>query len=248
MITLKALQEGDRILIEIQDDGKGIDPAVIRAKAKSKGIMDAATLDALSDQQVLEIIFMPGFSTADQVSSVSGRGVGMDVVKTNINKMGGEITIDSNPGAGSSIQIRLPLTLAVLPALILKAAGQALALPLASVQEILSLNEHRPQTAGGKPVINLRGEIIRVLDLSELLGWGASQTATVAALVDLGGGRRAALRAEGFIGRDEVMVKPLEGTKPRGVSGVMVDAQGEIVLILDLKELLSSAFGAERAR
>ena len=243
LIQLRAQQEGDRILIEIQDDGKGMDPNVIRNKAKSKGILDPATIDAMTDKQALEIIFMPGFSTADTVSSVSGRGVGMDVVKTNISKMGGEITIDSTPGSGSLIQIRLPLTLAVLPALILRAADQNLALPLAAVQEILSLNEHRPQTAGGKPVINLRGEIIRVLDLSELLGWGVSDTATVAALVDLGNGRRAALRAEGFIGREEVMVKPLEGTKPRGVSGVMVDSQGDIVLILDLKELLSTSFG-----
>lgn len=241
-IQLHATQEGDRILIEISDDGKGMDPAFIRSKAKSKGVLDPATIDAMSDRQALEMIFLPGFSTAEAVSSVSGRGVGMDVVKTNINKMGGEITIDSTAGTGTSIQIRLPLTLAVLPALILRAANQSLALPLSSVQEILSLNEHTPQLAGGKPVINLRGEIIRVMDLSELLGWGASQTATVAALVDLGRGNRVALRAEGFIGREEVMVKSLEGTKPKGVSGVMVDAQGEIVLILDLKELLSGTF------
>lgn len=241
-IQLHATQEGDRILIEITDDGKGMNPAFIRSKAKSKGILDPATIDAMSDRQALEMIFLPGFSTAESVSAVSGRGVGMDVVKTNINKMGGEITIDSTAGTGTSIQIRLPLTLAVLPALILRAANQSLALPLSSVQEILSLNEHTPQLAGGKPVINLRGEIIRVMDLSELLGWGASETATVAALVDLGRGNRVALRAEGFIGREEVMVKSLEGTKPKGVSGVMVDAQGEIVLILDLKELLSGTF------
>jgi len=241
-IQLHATQEGDRILIEITDDGKGMDPAFIRSKAKSKGVLDFATIDAMSDRQALEMIFLPGFSTAEALSSVSGRGVGMDVVKTNINKMGGEITIDSTAGTGTSIQIRLPLTLAVLPALILRAANQSLALPLSSVQEILSLSEHTPQLAGGKPVINLRGEIIRVMDLSELLGWGASDTATVAALVDLGRGNRVALRAEGFIGREEVMVKSLEGTKPKGVSGVMVDAQGEIVLILDLKELLAGTF------
>lgn len=245
-IRLSAKQEGDRILIEIQDDGKGIDPAFIRMKAKSKNIMDHSKIDAMDDRQSLELIFAPGFSTAEQISSVSGRGVGMDVVKTNITKMGGEITIDSTPGVGTTMQIRLPLTLAVLPALILKAGGQSLALPLSSVQEILSLDEYKPQTTAGRPVINLRGEILRVLDLAELLGFGASKQAPVAALVDLGSGKRIALKAEGFIGRDEVMVKALEGVKPKGVSGVIVDAKGDIVLILDLKELLGDVFVKEK--
>lgn len=238
LIRLSAQQEGDRILLEIQDDGKGIDPAFIRSKAKSKGLMDPAAIDALTDRQALELIFLPGFSTAEAISNVSGRGVGMDVVKTNILKMGGEVSIDSTPGNGSTIQIRLPLTLAVLPALLLRCSGQGLALPLSSVQEILSLAEHKPQMAGGRPVISLRGEIIRVLDLSDLLGWGKTIDAPVAALVDLGNDRKVALTADGFIGREEVMVKPLEGVKPKGVSGVMVDAKGDIVLILDLKELL----------
>lgn len=244
LIRLSAKQEGDRILIEIQDDGKGIDPAFIRSKAKSKGLMDPAAIDALTDRQALELIFLPGFSTAEAISNVSGRGVGMDVVKTNILKMGGEVSIDSSPGSGSTIQIRLPLTLAVLPALLLRCSGQGLALPLSSVQEILSLNEHRPQLAGGRPVISLRGEIIRVLDLSHLLGWGETVDAPVAALVDLGNDRKVALTADGFIGREEVMVKPLEGIKPKGVSGVMVDAKGDIVLILDLKELLGPVLDA----
>lgn len=243
-ITLSAQQDGDRILIEITDDGNGIDPSFIRAKAKLKGILDQPTLDAMNDRQALAIIFMPGFSTVDALSSVSGRGVGMDVVKTNISKMGGDITIESAPGLGTTMAIRLPLTLAVLPALLLTTAGQSLALPLSLVQEILSLEEHPPQTAGGRPVINLRGEMLSVLDLSEILGWGPSSRAKVAALVDLGQGRRVALRAEAFIGRDEVVVKPLGGIKSKGVSGVMLDAQGDIVLILDLKELLGEHFGS----
>lgn len=241
-IRLEARQEGDRILVRISDDGRGIDPGLIRAKARAKGMLDQAALDAMSDQRALEIIFMPGFSTAEALTPVSGRGVGMDVVRTHVSKMGGEVSIESTPGSGTAIELRLPLTLAVLPALILTAAGQPLAVPLGLVQEILSMADHPPQTAGGRPVINLRGEILSVLDLSALLGWGPSPCANVAALVDLGAGRRVALLAEGFLGRDEVMVKPLAGAKPRGVSGAVLDAQGDIVLILDLKELLESHF------
>lgn len=239
-IRLLAKQEGDRILIEISDDGKGMDPSFIRSKAKEKQIMEPSAIDALTDQQALELIFAPGFSTAATLSSVSGRGVGMDVVKTNINKLGGEITLSSTVGTGTSIEIRIPLTLAVLPALLLKAGGQSLAIPLGIVQEIISLNEHPLQHAGARPVINLRGDIVRVFDLATLMGWETDMGhAPVAAVVDLGNDRKCALAAQGFIGREEVMVKALAGAKPPGVSGVMVDAQGDIVLILDIKQLLA---------
>lgn len=236
-IFLSARQEGDRIVIEIKDDGKGIDPQFIRKKAKEKHLLDHSAIDALTDQQALELIFYPGFSTAEKISSVSGRGVGMDVVKTNINKLGGEIQLSSEPSVGSTVTIRLPLTLAVLPVLLLRSADQPLALPLASVHEIVSLNEHTIQTAGGKPVLNLRGNILRLFDLAELLNWTNKTPPTVAAVVDLGNDRKIALSAQDFIGREEVMVKALDGFKPKGVSGVMIDAQGDIVLILDLKEI-----------
>lgn len=236
-IFLSARQEGDRIVIEIKDDGKGIDPQFIRKKAKEKHLLDHSAIDALTDQQALELIFYPGFSTAEKLSSVSGRGVGMDVVKTNINKLGGEIQLSSEPSVGSTVTIRLPLTLAVLPVLLLRSADQPLALPLASVHEIVSLNEHTIQTAGGKPVLNLRGNILRLFDLAELLNWTNKTPPTVAAVVDLGNDRKIALSAQDFIGREEVMVKALDGFKPKGVSGVMIDAQGDIVLILDLKEI-----------
>ena len=238
-IELKAQQEGDRIVITVSDDGRGMNPASLRAQARAKKMMPLSEIDALTDEQALELIFLPGFSTAESVTDVSGRGVGMDVVKTNISKLGGEILIQSQDGIGSSIEIRIPLTLAILPALLLMAGNQPLALPLASVQEIITLSEHETQVVGGHPVINLRGDILRALDLSKLLGWGDSLDTPVAAVVDLGN-KKAALLAQSFIGRDEVMVKPLDGVKPRGVSGVVVDANGEIVLILDLKELLST--------
>ena len=236
-VTLSARQEGDRIVIAIQDDGKGINVAALKQKALSKRLLPAQAIESMTDAQAMELIFLPGLSTAEKVNDVSGRGVGMDVVKTNIAKLGGEIALQSQQGQGSSIEIRIPLTLAVLPALLLKAGGQPLAVPLASVQEIISLGEHEAQNVGGKPVINLRGEILSALDLSELLGWGKSPSCPVAAVVDVGN-KKAALLAQGFIGRDEVMVKALDGAKPKGVSGVVVDAKGEIVLILDLKELL----------
>ena len=236
-VTLSARQEGDRIVIAIQDDGKGINVAALKQKALSKRLLPAQAIESMTDAQAMELIFLPGLSTAEKVNDVSGRGVGMDVVKTNISKLGGEIALQSQQGQGSSIEIRIPLTLAVLPALLLKAGGQPLAVPLASVQEIISLGEHEAQNVGGKPVINLRGEILSALDLSELLGWGKSPSCPVAAVVDVGN-KKAALLAQGFIGRDEVMVKALDGAKPKGVSGVVVDAKGEIVLILDLKELL----------
>ncbi|MFA5826597.1 MAG: chemotaxis protein CheA, partial [Gallionellaceae bacterium] len=160
VVYLSARQEGDHILISIADDGKGMRPEVIRSKAIEKGLITLEAASALDENESLNLILLPGFSTKDEISSVSGRGVGMDVVKTNINKLNGTITIDSEPGKGSTFTISLPLTLAILPVLLLKLSDQPFAVPLSMVREIMSVTPEGQQLISGKPTMVVRGEVL----------------------------------------------------------------------------------------
>ena len=176
MVRLEARQEGDHIVLIIADDGHGISPERIRAKAVEKNIISEEEANTLDDRQSLNLIFLPGFSTMAQASSVSGRGVGMDVVKTNIQKLNGAIEIRSEPGKGSVFIISLPLTLAILPVLLVLLGEQPFALPLSMVREILPIDHQRMQEVGGKETLVVRGEILPVIALSRLRGAGARPT------------------------------------------------------------------------
>lgn len=237
IVNLSARQTGDHIVIEIQDDGKGMNPNVLRDKAVSKGLITADEAGSLSVQDCLQLIFLPGFSTKDQISDISGRGVGMDVVKTNIQRLNGRIDIDSELGRGSRITISLPLTLAILPVLMLKLEEQIYSLPLSCVREIIPIEEERVQSVSGKPTMVVRGEVLPLLDLAALIGRRITSGPKVGVLA-ISGNKKCILAVDTLVGQDEVMIKPLEGVKPKGVAGATLSGEGLLVLVLELRELL----------
>lgn len=242
MVELSARQEGDHILITISDDGRGMRPEVIRNKAIEKGLITNEMANTLDENQCLELIFLPGFSTKDEISSVSGRGVGMDVVKTNINKLNGVVNIQSELGKGTVVTIMLPLTLAILPVLILRLGKQSFAVPLSMVREILSVTAEQLQQVSGRATMVVRGEVLPVLPLAQLIGWEASGTPEVGVLMQFGN-NSFILSADSFAGHDDVVIKSLDTFRPKGVAGVTMSSEGDIVLILDIKELLSDVQG-----
>jgi len=237
IVNLSARQTGDHIVIEIQDDGRGMRPEIIREKAVEKGLISAEEAGQLSVQESLQLIFLPGFSTKDQISDISGRGVGMDVVKTNIQRLNGRIEIQSEPGHGSTITILLPLTLAILPVLMLKLEEQIYSLPLSCVREIIPIEEEKVQYVGGKPTMVVRGEVIPLLDLATLIGRESAPTPKVGVLT-ISGNKACILAVDSLVGQDEVMIKPLDGVKPKGVAGATLSGEGLLVLVLELRELI----------
>lgn len=242
IVELSARQEGDHILITIADDGRGMRPEVIRNKAVEKGLITNEVANTLDENQCLELIFLPGFSTKDEISSVSGRGVGMDVVKTNIQKLNGVVNIHSEPGKGTVLTISLPLTLAILPVLILRLGDQSFAVPLSMVREILSITPDQLQQVSGRATMVVRGEVLPVLSLAQLIGWEQSANPEVGVLMQFGN-NSFILSADGFAGHDDVVIKSLDTFRPKGVAGVTMSSEGDIVLILDIKELLSDVRG-----
>lgn len=238
VVRLEARQEGDHIVLMIADDGRGMSPERIRAKAIEKNIIGEEEANTLDDRQSLNLIFLPGFSTMAQASAVSGRGVGMDVVKTNIQKLNGSIEIRSEPGKGSVFVISLPLTLAILPVLLVLLGDQPFALPLSMVREILPIDHERMQEVGGKETVVVRGEILPVIALAGLLGWPHVRKPEYGVLMQTSE-RSFILAVDDFAGRDDAVIKALDDFRPRGVAGVTTLSNGQIVLILDMKELLA---------
>lgn len=242
LVHLGACREGGYIRISIFDDGKGMRPEVIRNKAIENGLISAESASSLNDEQSLSLIFLPGFSANDRISSISWRGVGMDVVKTNIQKLNGTISIASKPGKGSKFTISLPLTLAMLPVLLLSLCKQSLAVPLSLVQEVLQISPDELQQVSGKPAMVVRDEVLPVLSLAHLIGWEQTGMPEVGVLMQLGSDSFI-LSADSFIGRDNVVIKSLDTFRPKGVAGVTMSSEGGIVLILDIKELLGEVRG-----
>jgi two-component system chemotaxis sensor kinase CheA len=236
-IEIAARQEGDRIVIEIRDDGKGMSAERLRDKAVEKGVIDAAEAATLDERQSLNLIFLPGFSTKDEISDVSGRGVGMDVVRTNIQKLKGRIDLASVPGQGSRVTIVLPLTLAILPVLMLRSGEQPYAMPLSAVREVIAIDSATVQSVSGRPALAIRGDVLPLVPLSRLVGEGGPGAVGVVATI---GDRTVVLQADQVIGQDEVMIKPLEGIKPRGIAGATLSSEGVLVLVLELHELLEA--------
>ncbi len=210
----------------------------LRRKALEKGIVDEEMINNMDEQQSLGLIFMPGFSTKDKISNVSGRGVGMDVVRTNIQKLNGRIEIASVPGKGSTFSIYLPLTLAILPVLIVQISGQSFAVPLAMVREIIPIDPKEVQSVSGRATMVVRDEVLPIRALSEMINWPQDVPPTYGVLMKAGG-KDFILAVNNFVGREDVVIKPLKGIKPKGVAGATLSGDGSIVLILDMEELLS---------
>lgn len=240
VVQLTAEQVGDHILIEITDDGRGMHADSLRRKAIEKGLIDVETANSLDEKQCLQLIFLPGFSTKDQISSVSGRGVGMDVVRTNIQKLNGRIDINSVPGEGTRISISLPLTLAILPVLVVRACNQPFAVPLAMVREIITIDSNAIQEVSGKPTIVVRDEILPLRTLAGLLGWAPTQKPCFGVLMQ-SAEKSFILAIDSFVGRDDVVIKPLQNIRPKGVAGATLSGDGSVVLVLDMEDLLSAS-------
>ena len=236
-VRLEARQEGDHILLLVSDDGRGMDPEKLRAKALEKGIITEEEANGMDDRQSFNLIFQPGFSTVEVASDVSGRGVGMDVVRTNIQKLSGSIEIKSVMGKGTTFVISLPLTLAILPVLLVELGDQPFAVPLSMVREILPIDVNIVQEVGGSAIMVVRGEVLPLLPLTSLLGWAPERVPEYGVLMQ-SADHSFILAIDGFAGREDAVIKSLEGFRPKGVAGVTTLSNGQIVLILDMKELL----------
>jgi chemotaxis protein histidine kinase CheA/ActR/RegA family two-component response regulator len=248
-LILKARHDGNSIIIEIEDDGRGMDPAVLRKTAVDKGFLSAAEAQNMSDLETLSLIFRPGFSTARTVSKISGRGVGMDVVSNQLSKINGRIEIRTEKGVGSRFLIRLPLTLAIAQALIVKLKDQELAVPMNLVEETTRFSYKEIQHAAGEEMVNLRGSLIPLLKLNELLGMGKfpkkDETFRHPTLVLGMAEKRIALLVEDIVGREEIVVKSLGDylQSIRMFSGATISGEGNVRLILNVANL----FGEESA-
>ncbi|MBI5039709.1 MAG: chemotaxis protein CheA, partial [Gammaproteobacteria bacterium] len=243
-VILAAEQEGDHILLSIEDDGKGMDPEVLRRKAVEKGIMDEESAARLDEKDCYNLIFHAGFSTKTEISDISGRGVGMDVVKTRIAQLNGSVDIDSKKGRGSRLSIRVPLTLAIMPTLMVVLGNQPFALPLASVSEIFDLDHNRTNVVDGQLTVMVRN---KALPLFYLRKWLVRDSHVASA--GKGGGHvvmvQVANQKVGFvvdqlIGQEEVVIKPL-GAMLQGMpgfAGATITGNGRIALILDVPSLM----------
>jgi len=243
-VILSAEQEGDHILLRIQDDGAGMDADVLRRKAVEKGVMDQDAADRLTDNECFNLIFAPGFSTKEQISDVSGRGVGMDVVKTKITQLNGTISIDSFKGEGTTISIKVPLTLAIMPTLMVMLKDQAFAFPLVNVNEIFHLDLTQTNVVDGQEVVVVRERAIPLFHLKRWLVKGeqfakADESAHV--VVVSVGTNKVGFVVDQLIGQEEVVIKPLgkmlHGTA--GMAGATITGDGRIALILDIPSMLT---------
>ncbi len=235
-ITLAASHQGGHIVIEVGDDGRGLDRARILAKAVERGLQ---VPDNPTDAQVWDLIFQPGFSTADQVTDLSGRGVGMDVVRRNIQALGGEVQLESAPGRGTRVVIRLPLTLAILDGMVVSSGGEILILPLSHVLEALQPQPGDVRTvAGDGRVLRVRGEYLPMLSLSGTFGYGGGSAESLVVVVE-GDGQKLALQVEELVGQQQVVVKNLERNYRRvpGISGATILGDGRVALIVDVAGL-----------
>ena len=238
IVQLSAQQIGDSILIEIVDDGRGMRPDVLRRKAVEKGIITADVAANMDDQEALRLIFMPGFSTKEQANDVSGRGVGMDVVTTKIQKLNGRIEINSVIGQGTTFSIFLPLTLAILPVLIVKVGDQPFAAPLSMVREIIIMEPDQIKEVSGRATMMVREEILPIRSLASMIGWPVERAPAYGVLMQTAV-RSFVMAVDGFVGRDDVVIKPLEDIKPKGIAGATLSGDGSVVLVLDIEQLLA---------
>ncbi|MBN5150825.1 chemotaxis protein CheA [Stenotrophomonas pavanii] len=238
-VRLSAQQEGDYVSIEVQDDGAGIDPEKLRAKAREKGLIDPEAAARLSSEECLHLVFLPGFSTKQQVTDISGRGVGMDVVQSRIRELSGQIQIQSELGRGSRFLIRVPLTLAILPTLLVQAGEDVYALPLARVMEVL----HAPGTSlgwfDGRAVLDRRSHTLPLVDLRQWLDVTPATSTLLTIVVLQAGEARFGLVVDQVRGREEVVIKPLPKALRglRGYAGATLIGDGRMALILDVDGL-----------
>ncbi|WP_300522108.1 chemotaxis protein CheA [Aminiphilus sp.] len=240
-VYIAAYQEGNGVIIEVRDDGKGIDPAKIRAKALEKGIISRDEAQSMTDEELIRLVLLPGFSTAEEVTDLSGRGVGMDAVKSKVESLGGQFQIESKVGEGTRVLIRLPLTLAIVLALLIRVGDETYAISLENVEETLLVNKDDIKYVHGTPVTNVRGEILSLKDLAGILGTEVNREAIEEhpVVVVRSGRTRIGFIVDELVGQQEIVIKPLGKllAKVRGMAGATILGDGNVALILDVASL-----------
>ena len=241
-IILNAFQEGNNVVIEVKDDGKGIDAEKIKAKAISKGTITAEQGDAMSDKEIIDLLFRPSFSTAEKISDVSGRGVGLDVVKTKIESLGGDVEVRTTLGQGSNFIIRLPLTLAIIQSLMVELGTEKYAIPLGSIQTIEDIPVSDVKYVQTKEVINLRGTVIPLIRLNDVLDVESvkAQDENLTVVIVTKGDKLAGFVVDNLIGQQEIVIKSIGKyiNNSKMISGATILGDGEVALILDVNTLV----------
>ncbi len=249
-VELKAYHEGNSIVIEITDDGKGLDPLMLKSKAVEKGVISEKEADTMTDKEAFGLIFKPGFSTAAKITNVSGRGVGMDVVKTNIEKLNGIIEVDSQVGKGTTIKLKIPLTLAIIQALLVGVQEEFFAIPLSSVLETVRITQDDIFLVEGKSVLRLRNEVLSLVKLSDIFGIentmeeGENLYVVIIGLADA----KIGVVIDRLIGQEEIVIKSLgyylKGIE--GIAGATIRGDGKVTLIVDVAALMQMAKTAHK--
>jgi two-component system, chemotaxis family, sensor kinase CheA len=246
-ISLCAFHRGSNIIIQVRDDGHGLDVARIRAKAVERGLVSPADAERMTPREIYQLIWLPGLSTADKVTEVSGRGVGMDIVRSKIEELNGSIDIDSELGRGTTLTVKLPLTLAILPSLMVEIDGDAFAIPLESVAEIVNVGRDEIHTVQGRPMASVRDRVVPILTLDRVFDWRQGPKNKVAeetnatSLVIIGEeGRRLGLAVHHVIGEEDVVIKSLADNyrNVAGIAGASILGDGRVSLILDPHALI----------
>lgn len=240
VLSIKAYNEGNQIIVEIFDDGKGINVQAVKDKVKEKGFMSEGELNGMSAREAMGLVFMPGLSTAKKVSNVSGRGVGMDVVKTNIEKMNGQVYIDSEEGEWTRLTLKLPLTLAIMRALIIRVNQELFAIPLNTVTELVKLRDGLIKPVDKNEALVLRDMVIPIVDFSKIVGFSESRIDDGYIVVCNIGEKIVGVKAHSVVGQEEVVMKPLGEFlgNINGVGGATIRGDGKVILILDLPAII----------
>jgi two-component system, chemotaxis family, sensor kinase CheA len=256
-LTLRAFHEGGQVIIEVSDDGSGIDVERVRAKAVDRGLVTRERADEMSARELTSLIFLPGLSTASEVTNVSGRGVGMDVVKTNIERIGGVLDVTNEIGTGTTFRIKIPLTLAIIPALVIGCRGSQFAIPQVNLDELVRIDREKVATEiewiNSAAVHRLRGQLLPLVDLAQVLGIGTTvidDSAAVNVVVLQADGRRFGLVVDEITDTQEIVVKPL-GSQVKDIStfaGATIMGDGRVALILDVVGLAHEAHVVTEAR
>lgn len=244
-IRLAACHEGNHIVVTVEDDGKGMDPEVLKRKAVEKGLVSAQEAASMTPKEAFNLIFAPGFSTAQVVTNVSGRGVGMDVVKTNIAQLNGLIDIDSTLGGGTRVDVRIPLTLAIIQALLVRTGAEVYAVPLVSVVETVRVEPQEIKTVDRSPVLRLRDRVVPLLRTDQIFGIPTARKEKGREYVVILGmaEKRVGLVVDALVGEEEVVIKSLGSylTDTPGIAGATIRGDGRVTLIVDVNQLLTLA-------
>jgi two-component system chemotaxis sensor kinase CheA len=244
-VKLAAAHRGNGVIMSISDDGGGVDVERIRDRAISRGLVSAEQAAGLSPRELTDFIWQPGFSTAREVSNISGRGVGMDIVRTRIESLSGSIDVDSTPGVGTTFNIRLPLTLAIARCMLFRMEQAAFAVPVENVREIVTVSDDHILVVGGRRVCDIRGEFLPLVDMDRIFSWSSPQAASGppgAVLVLHAGTRAVAASVGALLGTQDLVVKSLDDNfmRIRGLGGASILGDGEVCLLLDVAAVIDT--------